>query len=360
MWDLLKRLVLGLSLIAACSAVLLYSDRASRQGGAARRTGPIPVALVQHASIAPLDDAVQGLLQVLGERGWLAPEKIRLQKFNSESDIAMANTIAGEVTSGPFELIITISTISLQTVANANRGLRPVRHVFGMVSDPCGAGVGIDRNDPLRHPPYMTGYGNLPPVRDVLELARRVNPALRRVGLVWNPAEANSVASTEIGRQVCTELGLELIEANADSAAVVLEATQAVISRGAEAIWLSGDVTTVVAADSLINTALKSGVPVFSVNPGTVSQGALCDLGGDFLAVGRNVGELVVEALEGRNLAEIPVENRMPKILLINETVLPQLKGNWQLSPELRREAQGRITAAGEDLPERFRSRRPK
>lgn len=360
MWELPKRLALGLSLIAACSALLLYSDRGSRTSAATPRSGPIPVALVQHASIAPLDDAVDGLLQVLGERGWLAGDKTRLQKFNSESDIAMANTIAREVTSGDFELIITISTISLQTVANANKGLRPVRHVFGMVSDPFGAGVGIDRENPLRHPPYMTGYGNLPPVRDVLQLARKVNPGLKKVGLVWNPAEANSVASTQIGRQVCNELGLELIEANADSAAVVLESTQAVISRGAEAIWLSGDVTTVLAADALIGAALKAGVPVFSVNPGTVRKGALCDLGGDFVAVGRTIGELAADALEGKDLAEVPVENRMPKILLINETVLPRLKGNWKLSDELRNQAVGRITAEKEDLPERFRTPRPK
>jgi len=355
-WELFKRLTLGMALIAACSAILLYSDRGSRKGSSAARTGPIPVALVQYASVGSLDDGARGVVAALADRGYSDGGKIRLQRFNAEADVAMANTIARAVTTGDFDLIVTISTNSLQTVANANQSAHPIRHVFGVVSDPYSAGVGIDPQDHRRHPAHLAGYGCMPPTRELFELARRINPNLKRVGLVWNPAEANSVAATKVGRMVCADLGIELIEANAENTAAVIESTQAVISRGAEGIWLSGDVTTIQAAEALIATAFKSGVPVFSVTPGKVKSGALFDLGGDYVEIGRTVGDLAADVLEGKNPADVPVENQLPTILLLNEKIIPGLHGTWSSSREVRQEAAGVITADGEQLPERFRT----
>jgi putative ABC transport system substrate-binding protein len=356
MWELFKRLTLGLALIAACSAILLYSDRGARKESLAERSGPVPVALVQFASVAALDDGVRGVIAALADRGYSDGGKIRLQRFNAEGDVAMANTIARTVTSGEFELIVTISTNSLQTVANANQSAHPIRHVFGVVSDPYSAGVGIDPEDHRKHPKHLAGYGCMPPSREVFELARQMNPKLKRVGLVWNPAESNSVANTKVGRSVCADLGIELIEANAENAAAVIESTQAVISRGAEAIWLSGDVTSIQAADALIATAMKSGVPVFSVLPGKVRSGTLFDFGGDYVEIGRTLGDLAADVLEGKPTADVPVENRLPTLLLLNEKIIPQLRGTWSFPPDVRKESAGVITAAGEQLPERFRT----
>jgi ABC-type uncharacterized transport system substrate-binding protein len=115
--------------------------------------------------------------------------------------MATANAIASEVTSADYDLILSASTASLQTIANANRfATPPRRHVFGLSSDPYGAGVGISREDHHDHPPYMTGLGSLPPVEEAFRLARALKPDLKRVGLVWNPSEANSVATTALGR----------------------------------------------------------------------------------------------------------------------------------------------------------------
>jgi putative ABC transport system substrate-binding protein len=345
-----------MALITLCSGMLLYSDRGSRRGSGAKRTGPIPVALVQYASVGSLDDGVQGVLAGLADRGYADGGKILLRTFNAEADVAMANTIAREVTSGDFELIVTISTNSLQTVANANQSAHPVRHVFGVVSDPYAAGVGIDPEDHRRHPAHLAGYGCMPPTREVFELALKLNPRLKRVGLIWNPGEANSVAATKLARLACTDLGLELIEANAENSAAVIESTQAVISRGAEGIWLSGDVTSIQASDALIRTALKSGIPVFSVTPGKVKEGALFDLGGDYVEIGRTVGDLAADVLEGKNPADVAIENRLPTLLLLNERILPQLRGNWSFPPEVREQAAGLITTTAEQLPERFQT----
>src|SRR5207247_8008600 len=111
----------------------------------------------------------------------------------------------------------------LQTIANANKFGARTRHVFGLVSDPYSAGVGIEATNHSIHPPYMTGYGSIQPVSKIFRIARQMRPELKSVGLVWNPTEANSVAQTKLDRAVCEELGIALADANAVNSTAALE-----------------------------------------------------------------------------------------------------------------------------------------
>jgi ABC-type uncharacterized transport system substrate-binding protein len=331
----LRSLGLGLLLIGGAAAVLLYSDLGSRNREQTRapttaREQPLRVAIVKHASIDPLDDGVRGVVAALAARGYRDGERIALRQYSAEADIATANSIAKEVTSGDLDLIISVSTVSLQTIANANRyATPPRRHVFGVTSDPYGAGVGVSRENHLEHPPYMTGLGSMPPVAEVFRMLRQLRPEVTRVGLVWNAAEANSVAATELARKVCAELGIELVEANADTATAAGEAAASVLSRGVDALWISPDVTTTTAADVLIATARKAGVPAFTSLPGQSEKGALFDVGADYYAIGYAEGELAADVLGGRDPATVPVENLMPVELHVNLAALEGLRDQW-------------------------------
>ncbi|MFM7215406.1 MAG: ABC transporter substrate binding protein, partial [Verrucomicrobiota bacterium] len=145
MIEAIRRLSLGLLLIALSGAVLLYSDRGSRRSAQGNRSAdqPIRVALVQHASLVVLEDGADGVVEALAARGYEEGGRIRLRRFNAEGDLGTANTIAREVTGGGYDLVISLSTPSLQTIANANKTGSRTRHVFGLVTDPYGLGVGI-------------------------------------------------------------------------------------------------------------------------------------------------------------------------------------------------------------------------
>jgi ABC-type uncharacterized transport system substrate-binding protein len=155
----------------------------------------------------------------LAEEGFVDGQNIQITKFNAENDRATAIAIAKDVVSRDFDLILTVSTAMLQAVANANKETART-HVFSITTDPWGAGVGVSRDNPSVHPPYMTGYGSLQPVDALFRLAREAKPDLNKVGVVWNPSEANSEASTIMARRICKELDIELIEVTVDSSAV--------------------------------------------------------------------------------------------------------------------------------------------
>lgn len=359
--DSIKRLSLGVSLLLIGASALLFSDLDSRvnesltdtNANAVRKRKP-RIALVQHASIKAIEDGRVGLLDELKKRGYEDGVNIELTSYNAEADIATANAIAKEVTGGAYDLLVTLSTVSLQTVANANKSGRKTKHIFGLVTDPFSAGVGIDAEDHLKHPPYMVGYGCMQPVEQIIKAMLQMRPEMKRLGLVWNPAEANSMAQTVLARRICKELALELIEGNAENASVVQEVANSVIARGADAIWISGDITVSLAATSVIGAAQKSRIPVFSSLPPLVTKGALLDMGSDYQQIGRDLGSLTADVLEGADPASIPVENKVKVVLFYNEKVVPTLKEHWEITPQIRSEATGFVSATKTELPAGF------
>ena len=331
----IKRLLLGFILIVSASAALLLSDLGRRT--AVARSVPY-VGLLQHASTMLLDEGTQGAIDGLAENGFIDGKTIVIEKFNAQGDISVGNSIAKEMVNSRYDLLVTMSTLSLQAVANANRNGKTVQ-VFGLVADPVVAGVGISRNNPLNHPRNLVGIGSFLPVQDAFRIAREMFPPLKRVGVAWNPAEANSRAYVEKAREVCQRWGIELLEANVENSNSVLEAEDSLVARGAEALWIGGDVTVSVAADSVVLVGRRAHIPVFSITPGKPDRGTLFDYGTDFYQIGKETGELASRILRGADPTQIPVTNEVPIQFVVNATALKGLKQQWSVSDDILRRA---------------------
>jgi len=349
MLEILRRLGLGLGLIAAASALLLFSDLGSRAKLSSTTGRVVSVAVLQQASQSILDQGREGMLAGLEERGWVTGKNLRVKTFNAEGDMPTAQTIGREMANGSYDLLLTISTPSLQAVANANRTTQK-KHVFALVTDPVAAGVGVSAENPLEHPAWLAGYGTMQPIKQAFDLARALNPNLKTVGVVWNSGEANSEAQVKLARKVCGELGIKLLEVTVDNSAGVGEAAASLTARGAEALWVGGDVTVMTAIDSVIAAGNKAGIPVFTVIPPNVKRGALFDLGADYREVGRLAGVLAGDLLNGRDPASVPIENVMPEILTVNLQALGRLSGGaWSVPDEIKEKAQLVIDETGHE-----------
>jgi putative ABC transport system substrate-binding protein len=340
---MLRRFLPTVLLLVGASALLLATDRA----GAARNLPAIGV--LQQTSSSVLEDAVRGMVDGLAERGWVDGSTCTILRYNAEGDIVQANAIAREIVGGPFDLALTSSTPSLQAVANANRAGR-VRHVFAAVADPFSAGVGLDRSDPRRHPPWLVGYGSLAPVDYTFGLARQFNPRLARVGAVHNPSEPNSRRFMELCRAACRRRRIVLEETPVENAAAVVEAVKVTLSRGVEAMFVPGDTTVISAIDAVITASSKAGVPVFTVNPGAPDRGSLFDVGFDFHEVGLAAGRLAADLLDGVDPATIPIRETqevIPPRLLVN-TVAPGVdRVRWRIPDDILRQAAVVVDADG-------------
>lgn len=329
-------LFLSLVLLVAAALTLLLSDLRSREGsrsGAASGPRRIPVAILKHTSNSLLDETESGVLDRLVARGYRDGERIALQRFSAEGDLPTANTIAKRITDGSFKLVISISTLSLQCVANANREGRAI-HVFGAVTDPAGASVGIREMNSTNKPPWMVGIGSFQPVERIFREAKRLWPELKVVGVVWNPTEPNSEACTVKARQICRELGIKQIEAHVDQSKDVREAADSLVARGAQAFWTGADVTVANAISALCDSAARARIPVFSNMAGHVREGGLFDLGANYFEVGEAVGDIAAGILGGVNPATLFVTNFMPERVMLNKQVLKHLRDPWRFTED--------------------------
>jgi ABC-type uncharacterized transport system substrate-binding protein len=274
----------------------------------------------------------------LSESGFIPDQNFRLTRYNPEGDVALANSIAKEITDGRFDLVLTLGTMCLQSVANANKAGKAI-HVFGLVADPFSAGVSLHRDKPLDHPKHLVGVGSMPPVAETFRLAKQLFPALRSVGVLWNVAEANSAAQVPISRKVAADLGLVLLEANVDNSAGVFEAASSLVARNVQALWIGADVTVITARASVLAAARKEHLPVFTSIPGTAQQGALFDAGANYHELGRLSGVLAGRILKGTDPASLPVEDVMPLKLLVNTQALKGLRDPWRIPEEVLQKA---------------------
>ena len=336
-------------LLAGGSALFLLTDTA-----AGRRSLPA-VAVLQQVSTTVLDDAIRGMVDGLAEKGFVEGRTITFRRFNAEGDMAQANAIAREIAGGAYDLGLTSSTPSLQALATANKRGR-LLHVFAAVADPFSAGVGLDRSNPLTHPRHLLGYGSLSPVDATFRILLTINPNVRRVGVAHNPAESNSRRFMDLARAAAAPRNLELLEAAVENSSGVIEAIQSTISRGAEVIFVPGDTTVISVIESIVTTAGKAGLPVFSVVLGKPDRGTLFDVGFDFHEVGLLAGRVAGDLLEGADPAKIPIREtakEIPPKLFVNLEAPGYDRTRWRVPDDLLRQATVVIGAAGrKDQPD--------
>lgn len=340
MFEAARRLWLGLGLILATSGFLLLSDTKQRAGEIPR------VAILQFSSMQALDDGAHGLLDYLKEHGYDGKRKAIIERFNAENDVATSNAMAKEMASGKYQFAISISTNCLQAVANANREGK-AKHLFGIVADPVVAKVGINPNDPSDKPKHMTGIGSLMPVNEVMEIARSMNPRVKRFGIPWNPSQANSERYMQLARAAAKEMSVEILEGSVDNTAAVAEVTSSLVSRGADVIVVIGDVTVGLGIDAVIASAKKGKIPVIAVLPDYVRRGALFAAGADFYRVGQQMGEMAVRMFEGADVAKMPINYSLPKTYGVNLTVPAGLRDTWTVPADLLAKSSTVVDATG-------------
>jgi ABC-type uncharacterized transport system substrate-binding protein len=194
----------------------------------------------------------------------------------------------------------------------------------------------------------MTGIGTLPPADLSFEMAKEICPELKRVGVVWNPAETNSEIATKMARAVCEKLQIELLEANCQNTSEVREAAASLLAREIDALWVGGDITALGAIDIIVSLAKQAKIPVFTCMPGNTKRGGLFDVGANYGEVGRKVGLLAARALNGEDIATLPWERAIPPKTSLNLTATQGLKSTWKFPAAMVDTADSVIDSSGE------------
>ena len=191
------------------------------------------------------DTAIAGLMDGLRQRGLAEGRNLTVQKMHANGEISGIPAILQSLDASSVDVIVPFST---PVLAAACAGVHRKPVVFTYCSDPIAAGAGKSFED---HLPFVTGVGSFPPVAEALTAMKLTFPKLKRIGTLYNNAEANSVKVVSVLRELCQKDGIELIEVPANGTSEVVPAAQSLVARSVEVVYLPGDNTAYQAFDGL-------------------------------------------------------------------------------------------------------------
>jgi len=260
-------------------------------------SAPIKIGITQIVDHPALNAVRQGVIDVLAEAGYVEGENVEYILGNAQGDFSVAMSIAQNFLAQGVDLVVSIATPTSQAAVQVFKDTG-VPVVFSAVTDPVGAG--------LTGYPNVTGTSDLIDVASDLTLLKALVPGLSKVGIVYNPGEANSAILTDMAARAAAGLGLTIVTAAAENTAAVPIAAQSLIGR-VGAIYVTTDNTVVAALEAVVDVAKSEGIPLLVADPSSLERGSMVCTGFDYYDHGRMTGEVVLKVLSGVPPSDIPV-----------------------------------------------------
>jgi putative ABC transport system substrate-binding protein len=300
-------------LTVALSAALLTGC-----GGAkpAATTAPAPakvfkVGLTQIVEHPSLDTVRKGILDGLKDAGFEDGKNLKVEFQSAQGEMPVAQQIAQKFVTDKKDIIIALATPSAQAAAQATKEI-PI--IFGTVTDPVGAGLVTSFEKPGGN---VTGTSDMTPVKEQLALFKDLGAKVQKVGIIYNPGEANSVFTVNQAKAAAKDLGLTIVEGTVSGAGEVQQTAQSLVGR-VDGLYLITDNTLAQGVASVIALANEKKLPTVSVERSYVDQGALATAGFDYYQFGKQTGAMAADVLKGKKPADMPVQTSKDLKLVVN------------------------------------------
>jgi len=297
----------SLSVLLAMFLIVVVLGCGEKSGGKMQTIG-----LFQFGPDPTIDRAREGFLKGLADEGFKDGVNVKIDYKDAQGDFLTIQTIVQGFVSKKVDLIVPLTTPCLQAAVGR---VKEIPVVFTAIYDPYIAGAA---KSPEEHPPNITGVASFPPVNETIELAQKLFPNVKRMGVTWSTSELCAESALKIARKVCGEEGIELAEVTVASSNEVLQAAQALAQKGIDVFYAVGDNTVLTSFDAIVKVSKEQRIPIIMNDPEFVERGALAALGFDFYESGYAGGKLAARVLRGESPANIPIQPVVVPRLIVN------------------------------------------
>lgn len=256
--------------------------------------------IVEHPA---LDATYQGIIDELKALGYVNKQNIAIDFQSAQGSPLIASQIAQRFAGQEAEIMVGIGTTAAQALVKPAQSIES-KVVFSSVTDPLQAGLVENLKAPAKN---VTGVSNFVPIDPQFELFKQIQPKLKRLGVVYNPGEANSVSLLIKIEEAAGRTGLEIVPVTAVESSEVNTAVKSLVGK-VDAIFVSNDNTALSAFDSIILVAREAKIPVYVSDTDMVKKGAVAALGPNQYQLGRQTGKMIVKILQGTYVNDLPVE----------------------------------------------------
>ena len=286
-------MVMAAMTMAAAMAVPAMADEES-----------VTIGISQFAEHGSLDNCREGFLEGLKEAGYEEGKNLTVEYQNAQADTGSAATIADSFVNKKVDLICAIATPSAMSAYNSAMDA-DIPVIYTAVSDPAGAGL---VNEDGTNVGNITGTSDKLPVTEQMELIRELMPDAKKIGILYTTSEANSVSTIQEYKDNAEKYGFEIVDTGINTIADVEMAAKDLASK-VDCISNLTDNTVVSALQTVLAAANDAKIPVFGSEVEQVKNGCVAAVGIDYVALGKQTGEMVAKVLKGEaTAAETPFE----------------------------------------------------
>ncbi len=291
-----KALALVLTLVMVFSMVSLVS---------AEEKTSFKVGICNFVDDASLNQIIANIRERLGEIEQEKGVTFEIAEDNCNLDTSVMQQIVANFIADEVDLMVGVATpvaIGMQGMT-ADNGI-PV--VFAAVSDPVGAQLVESLEKPGAN---ITGTSDYLDTAAVLNLIFAANPDAKKVALLYNPSEDASAAPIAEAKEILTAKGVEVKEYTGANVTEVMQAAEAIVSDGMDAVFTPTDNTIMAAELSIYETLAEAKIPHYTGADSFALNGAFLGYGVDYANLGRVTGDMIAAILvDGADPAATPVQ----------------------------------------------------
>ena len=267
--------------------------------------------IIEHSALTAVRN---GVIEELKTQGFDPAKNIDLYYENAQGNMATAVQIAQKFTGDHPHVVVALSTPSAQTMVAAAKGAFPI--VFSAVTDPVAARLVQSLEKPGSD---VTGVIDLAPFKEQLLMIQEIISPRKRIGVLYNSSEANSVAAVAILKIEANKIGMEIIESSATKSSEMGSAVAHLVDK-ADAVFIPNDNTVASGIDNIAKICESHSIPLFAADNLLVEKGVIAVLGYDYYSIGRQTGLMVARILRGESARDIAVQTPVNKKLYVNKT----------------------------------------
>jgi putative ABC transport system substrate-binding protein len=263
------------------------------------------ISVIKAREAEPYEVALKSLRRTLKEKGIDA----QIEEFHLGDD--GKDDRLRELRKKNPQLVVTLGSAATERVAKV---IKDTPVLFCMALNPMASGF-------IRS---MSASGNnlagasldIPP-QIQFEAIRSLVPTAKKIGVIYNPQETETVIQQ--AKKTAREMGLELIAVPISSGDKVPDALRT-MDKNVDALWSVADSTTFTppSAEFIFLHTLRNKLPFMGLSPAFVKAGALLALAIDYQEVGAQCGGLATKILSGENPGSLPITTPQKLVLHVN------------------------------------------
>ncbi len=245
---------------------------------------------------------------------------VKIDYQNAGGDEKKAEELCQKFVKDKVDLIVAISDPAVNAAVSAVKGTEI--QVLAASAEELGP-----QNAPAMEG-NVTGVLGKSTVSAAIDLALQGNPALKTLGLLYDPQEPVSKAQAEEAKKYCGEKNLAVEEVTLSVTAKQEEAEKAVsdLCGKVDAVFTPISTGTGALSGTISKAMLQAKKPWYAGTDALVQSGALAAVSLDYGELGRQAADLAVQLVEGKPVSQISAVNLTEHRTYVNQTTLDAIK----------------------------------